>query len=170
PPPGRSPAGPTTRAPLGAVSPAGPTSRAPLGAVRPAGPTSRAPLGAVSPAGPTTRAPLGAVAGARSGDKGGDANVGVWVESPAAWDWLRTTLTVEALQDLLPETRDLPVVRHELPNLRALNFEIRGLLGDGVASGHRFDPQAKALGEWLRARHLDIPTHLLPSAPEGTRP
>ncbi|MEW2136941.1 acyclic terpene utilization AtuA family protein [Streptomyces sp. NPDC005409] len=127
-------------------------------------------LSAVTPAGPTTRAPLGAVAGARSGDKGGDANVGVWVGSPDAWDWLRAALTVEALRDLLPETRGLAVVRHELPNLRALNFEIRGLLGDGVASGHRFDPQAKALGEWLRARHLDIPTHLLPSAPEGTRP
>ncbi|MGP3687735.1 acyclic terpene utilization AtuA family protein [Streptomyces sp. IBSNAI002] len=128
------------------------------------------------PAGPTTRAPLGAVAGARSGDKGGDANVGVWVESPAAWEWLHHTLTAEVLQDLLPEARGLPVTRHALPNLRALNFTIPGILGDGVASGHRFDPQAKALGEWLRARHLDIPTHLLPEAtpqepaPEGTGP
>ncbi|MFE9634203.1 acyclic terpene utilization AtuA family protein [Streptomyces sp. NPDC006463] len=122
-----------------------------------------------SPAGPTTRAPLGAVAGARSGDKGGDANVGVWVESAEAWDWLHRTLTVEVLQELLPEVRDLPVVRHALPNLRALNFTLTGILGDGVASGHRFDPQAKALGEWLRARHLDIPSHLLPTpAPEGT--
>ncbi|MFG2979728.1 acyclic terpene utilization AtuA family protein [Streptomyces sp. NPDC048258] len=124
-----------------------------------------------SPAGPTTRAPLGAVAGARSGDKGGDANIGVWVESDAAWDWLHRTLTAETLQALLPETAGLPVTRHELPNLRALNFTVTGILGDGVASGHRFDPQAKALGEWLRARHLDIPSHLLPTpAPEGTGP
>ncbi|MFB7464007.1 acyclic terpene utilization AtuA family protein [Streptomyces sp. NPDC056224] len=124
-----------------------------------------------SPAGPTTRAPLGAVAGARSGDKGGDANVGVWVESDAAWAWLDRTLTVELLRELLPETRDLPVTRHALPRLRALNFTVTGILGDGVASGHRFDPQAKALGEWLRARHLDIPSHLLPTpAPEGTGP
>lgn len=107
------------------------------------------------------------MAGARSGDKGGDANIGVWVESDAAWDWLHRTLTVETLQDLLPETAGLPVTRHALPNLRALNFTLTGILGDGVASGHRFDPQAKALGEWLRARHLDIPNHLL-SAPEGT--
>ncbi|MBT2539245.1 DUF1446 domain-containing protein [Streptomyces sp. ISL-44] len=120
-----------------------------------------------SPSSGTTRAPLGAVAGARSGDKGGDANIGVWVESDAAWDWLHRTLTVETLQDLLPETAGLPVTRHALPNLRALNFTLTGILGDGVASGHRFDPQAKALGEWLRARHLDIPNHLL-SAPEGT--
>ncbi|MER6318565.1 acyclic terpene utilization AtuA family protein [Streptomyces sp. NPDC001581] len=124
-----------------------------------------------SPAGPTTRAPLGAVAGARSGDKGGDANIGVWVESDEAWAWLHDTLTTQVFQALLPETRPHAVHRHPLPNLRALNFTITGILGAGVASGHRFDPQAKALGEWLRARHLDIPTHLLPeTAPEGTGP
>ncbi|MGW7191412.1 AtuA-related protein, partial [Streptomyces sp. NPDC054838] len=118
-------------------------------------------------AGPTTRAPLGRVAGARSGDKGGDANIGVWTESDDAWAWLRRTLTTGALRALLPETAGLPVTRHVLPELRALNFTITGILGEGVASAHRFDPQGKALGEWLRARHLDIPDHLL-SAPEGT--
>ncbi|MER7337403.1 acyclic terpene utilization AtuA family protein [Streptomyces sp. NPDC000075] len=120
--------------------------------------------------GPTTRAPLGLVAGARSGDKGGDANIGVWAESDAVWEWLRATLTAPALQALLPETAPLAVARHELPNLRALNFTVAGILGAGVASGHRFDPQAKALGEWLRARHVDIPTHLLPPAPAGAPP
>ncbi|MET3984895.1 acyclic terpene utilization AtuA family protein [Streptomyces sp. PvR034] len=128
-----------------------------------------------TPAGevPTRRAPLGLVAGARSGDKGGDANVGVWAESADAWHWLRSTLTVDLFQELLPETRTLPVTRHDLPNLRALNFVVTGILGDGVASGHRFDPQAKALGEWLRARHLDIPVSLLPPLappPEVSRP
>ncbi|MFE9929807.1 acyclic terpene utilization AtuA family protein [Streptomyces sp. NPDC005533] len=127
--------------------------------------------GGGAPEGPTTRAPLGALAGARSGDKGGDANIGVWVETDEAWAWLDRTLTVELLRELLPEARPLPVTRHRLPNLRALNFTLTGILGAGVASGHRFDPQAKALGEWLRARHLDIPTHLLPeTAPEGTGP
>ncbi|MFD7400283.1 acyclic terpene utilization AtuA family protein [Streptomyces virginiae] len=115
----------------------------------------------------TVRAPLGAVAGARSGDKGGDANVGVWVETDPAWQWLLHTLTVDAFQALLPETARHTVDRHVLPHLRALNFTVTGILGDGVASGHRFDPQAKALGEWLRARHLDIPVALLP-APEAT--
>ncbi|WP_229873499.1 acyclic terpene utilization AtuA family protein [Streptomyces cirratus] len=117
--------------------------------------------------GPTTRAALGRVAGARSGDKGGDANIGVWVESDDAWAWLRRVLTTGLLRELLPETAALPVTRHVLPHLRALNFTVTGILGDGVASAHRFDPQGKALGEWLRARHLDIPDHLL-SAPEGT--
>ncbi|WP_406343930.1 acyclic terpene utilization AtuA family protein [Streptomyces sp. NBC_00648] len=110
---------------------------------------------------PTRRAPLGLVAGARSGDKGGDANVGVWVTSDDAWRWIVHALTVERFQELIPESRQLRVVRHALPNLRALNFTVHGLLGEGVASQARFDPQAKALGEWLRSRHLDIPEVLL---------
>ncbi|WP_328793343.1 acyclic terpene utilization AtuA family protein [Streptomyces sp. NBC_00273] len=133
----------------------------------PEGVGGAAPAGSGAEPRETVRAPLGALAGARSGDKGGDANVGVWVETDPAWDWLLHTLTAEAFQELLPETAHHTVTRHELPQLRALNFTVTGILGDGVASGHRFDPQAKALGEWLRARHLDIPVVLLP-APEAT--
>ncbi|MFI6445984.1 acyclic terpene utilization AtuA family protein [Kitasatospora sp. NPDC050543] len=111
--------------------------------------------------GPTRRAPLGLVAGARSGDKGGDANLGVWARGEDGWRWLAHTLTVQRLRELLPETAGLTITRHLLPNLRAVNFTIQGLLGEGVAAQARFDPQAKALGEWLRARHLDIPEALL---------
>ncbi|MET9291133.1 acyclic terpene utilization AtuA family protein [Streptomyces sp. NPDC003077] len=111
--------------------------------------------------GPTRRAPLGLVAGARSGDKGGSANVGVWVRTDAAWRWLAHELTVERFRLLLPEAAALPVTRHVLPRLRALNFVVEGLLGEGVAAQARFDPQAKAVGEWLRSRHLDIPEVLL---------
>ncbi|MDN3253945.1 acyclic terpene utilization AtuA family protein [Streptomyces sp. MA25(2023)] len=113
------------------------------------------------PAGPTRRAPLGLVAGARSGDKGGDANVGVWARTDEAWRWLAHELTADRLRELIPEARDLPVTRHALPGLRALNFVVEGILGEGVAAQARFDPQAKALGEWLRARHVDIPEVLL---------
>jgi hypothetical protein len=113
------------------------------------------------PFGETRRAPLGLVAGARSGDKGGNANVGVWVRTGEQWRWLAHTLTVERLRALLPETADLVVTRHLLPNLRAVNFVIEGILGKGVAHQARFDPQAKGLGEWLRARHIDIPEEFL---------
>lgn len=111
--------------------------------------------------GPTVRAPLGRIAGARSGDKGGSANVGVWVRSDPEWDWLANTLTVEKLRELLPETAGLPVTRHLLPRLRAVNFVIEDILGQGVAYQARFDPQAKGLGEWLRSRYVDIPERLL---------
>jgi hypothetical protein len=59
------------------------------------------------------------------------------------------------------ETEGLDVERHELPNLRALNFVVVGLLGRGVAASTRTDPQAKGLGEYLRAKHVDIPELLL---------
>jgi Acyclic terpene utilisation family protein AtuA len=111
--------------------------------------------------GPARRVPLGLVAGARSGDKGGDANVGVWARDAAAWPWLAATLTTGRLRELLPEAAGRPVTRHLLPNLRAVNFVIEGILGEGVAAAARFDPQAKALGEWLRARYLDVPESLL---------
>ncbi|MFJ3900229.1 acyclic terpene utilization AtuA family protein [Streptomyces sp. NPDC090025] len=113
------------------------------------------------PPGAVRRAPLGRIAGARSGDKGGDANVGVWVRTEAEWRWLAHTLTVDKVRELLPEVRELEIVRHVLPGLRALNFTITGILGEGVASQARFDPQAKALGEWLRSRLLDVPEELL---------
>src|ERR1700743_8046 len=113
------------------------------------------------PAGTTQRAPLGRIAAARSGDKGGSATVGWWVPTNDQWRCLANTLTVELLRELLPETADLPVTRHLLPNLRAVNFVIEEILGQGVAYQARFDPQAKGLGEWLRSRHVDIPTDLL---------
>jgi hypothetical protein len=113
------------------------------------------------PAEETRLAPLGLVFGARSGDKGGDANIGVWARSDEAWRWLAHELTVERLRTLLPETADLAVTRHLFPNLRAVNFVVEGILGAGVASQARFDPQAKGLGEWLRARNADLPASLL---------
>jgi hypothetical protein len=111
--------------------------------------------------GPTRRVPLGLVAGARSGDKGGTATLGVWVRTPAAYRWLVRFLTVDRLHELLPETAAHPTARHLLPSLRALVFAVDGLLGEGVAAGTRFDPQAKALGEWLRSRCVDVPEALL---------
>ncbi len=134
---------------------------APAADTRELAPADPPPLPEPLPAGPTRRAPLGVIAGARSGDKGGSANVGVWVRTDEQWRWLAHALTVEALRELLPETADLPVTRHLLPNLWAVNFVIDGILGEGVAYQARFDPQAKGLGEWLRSRHVDIPESLL---------
>jgi hypothetical protein len=110
---------------------------------------------------PTVRAPLGRVFGARSGDKGGNANVGVWARNEAAYRFLDGFLTVERFRELIPEARALVVRRHELPNLLALNFVVVGLLGEGVSSSTRIDPQAKGLGEWLRARVVELPVELL---------
>ncbi|MFE9201068.1 acyclic terpene utilization AtuA family protein [Micromonospora sp. NPDC007230] len=154
------------------IAPPARTTTAP-GAALPHGTTAASAIGPAigdgRPAGPTRRAALGELVGARSGDKGGDANLGVWARTGATWAWLRGWLTVERLAELLPETAPLAVERYELPNLRAVNFVIRGLLGPGVAASTRFDPQAKALGELLRSRIVDLPADLpaRPAMKEG---
>ena len=113
------------------------------------------------PAGGTAHRPLGTLIGARSGDKGGNANVGLWARTPEAFAWLRAALTIERFRALLPEAAALEIRRHELPNILALNFVVVGLLGDGVAASTRSDPQAKGLGEYLRSRFVDVPRSLL---------
>jgi hypothetical protein len=119
------------------------------------GPSSKAPGGA------TVRAPLGRVYGSRSGDKGGNANLGIFARSDEAWAWLDGFLTAEKLRELLPELAELAVDRHRLPAIRSLNFVIHGILEEGVAASSRQDPQAKSLGEWLRAREVELPEALL---------
>jgi hypothetical protein len=121
--------------------------------------------------GETVRAPLGHLAYARSGDKGGDANVGVWIpeghpDRDAAYDWLVDFLDESTVRELLPEAAALDLEIHPLANLKAVNIVIHGLLGEGVASSTRLDPQAKGLGEWLRARDCAIPTTFLPAVEE----
>ncbi|AWB93856.1 acyclic terpene utilization AtuA family protein [Aeromicrobium chenweiae] len=164
--------------PIGATEPAGGTSRLRgTGAEMDDSPSQNlqvAPLAdRVAPLGEwaadTVRAPLGRLAYARSGDKGGDANVGVWIPAghPArddAYAWLLELLDEATVRELLPESALLDIEIHPLPHLAAVNIVIRGLLGEGVASSTRLDPQAKGVGEWLRARDCAIPSILLPPA------
>ena len=111
------------------------------------------------------REPLGTFVHARSGDKGGNANIGLWVRQgekrEARVAWLLELVTPERVKELLPEAADLEVEVYRLPNLGGVNVVVHGLLGEGVASSTRFDPQAKALGEWLRSRLVEIPEELL---------
>jgi hypothetical protein len=149
----------------GRVEPDPPASGPPVGERSPS--PDREPAAVHSPPThrPTVRAPLGRVFGARSGDKGGNANVGLWARNDAAYRFLDGFLTVERFRELIPEARGLVVHRYALPNLLALNFVVVGLLGEGVSSSTRIDPQAKGLGEWLRARVVELPVELL--EPQG---
>ncbi|HET6626279.1 MAG TPA: acyclic terpene utilization AtuA family protein [Nocardioidaceae bacterium] len=113
----------------------------------------------------TRRLPLGTFVHARSGDKGGDANIGFWVDHSSKADeriaWLTKFITADRIRELLPEAADLDIEVYPLPNLGAVNVVIRGLLGEGVAASSRFDPQGKGLGEWARSRHVSITEDLL---------
>jgi len=113
--------------------------------------------------GSTVRVPLGTAFGARSGDKGGDANVGVFARTDAGWAWLRDSFDIDMLRAVMPEAVGLNIDRHVLANLRAVNFVVHGLLEEGVAASTRTDAQAKSLGEWLRARLVDLPVDVVNS-------
>jgi hypothetical protein len=112
-------------------------------------------------------APFGTFVHARSGDKGGDANLGLWVahDGHQAYDarvsWLLDLVTPDFVGALLPEARELEVEVFALPNLGGVNVVLHGLLGEGVSASTRFDPQAKGLGEWARSRYVEIPEVLL---------
>ena len=112
------------------------------------------------PEGPTRSAPLGHLFGARSGDKGPNANLGIFARDLKSFSWLSQFLTIEKLKELMPEAAERDVDRYDLPNLLSLNFIFYGLLEEGVAASTRQDPQAKALGEYLRAKVVQIPEEL----------
>jgi hypothetical protein len=118
---------------------------------------------AQAPSGPTVKAPLGSLFGARSGDKGGCANCGVWAKTDEAYSFLHSFLTVDRFKELCPDVSQYQVLRYELANMRSLNFYIKGILKDGVSSNNRIDGQAKSFGEYLRAKVIDIPQELLGS-------
>ena len=97
----------------------------------------------------------------RSGDKGGNANLGIWAKTPESYEFLRSYLSVEVLKNMLGDVRPYEIERYEFPNLLAVNFYIRGILGDGVAASLRSDPQAKTLGEYIRAKMIEAPESIV---------
>ena len=113
------------------------------------------------PAGKLRRVAFGRLFGTRSGDKGGAANLGVWAKTDENYAFLYDFLDVERLKALLPDMAPYQIDRYEMPNLRALNFFIHGVLREGVSSNNRLDGQAKSLGEYLRAKYIDAPVSLL---------
>ncbi|MBE7636000.1 acyclic terpene utilization AtuA family protein [Sneathiella sp. P13V-1] len=107
---------------------------------------------------------FGRVFGTRSGDKGGAANIGVWAKTDEAYQWLYHNMTAEKLKEMMPEVEGYEVKRFDLPNIRAVNFMIYGILGDGVAANTRIDGQAKSMGEFLRSRKVALPKSIFPDA------
>ena len=115
----------------------------------------------------TRRLPLGTFVHGRSGDKGGDANIGLWVKHDGhpryaeRVTWLTKYLSPRKVRELIPEAADLDIEVYPLPNLGGVNILIHGLLDEGVAATARFDPQAKGLAEWVRGRLANIEGSLL---------
>ena len=113
------------------------------------------------PGGNTVKVPFGRAFATRSGDKGGNANLGVWGKTTEAYAFLKSFLTTDKLKQLLKDMAEYEIERYELPNLLALNFYIKGVLGDGAAASVRNDSQAKTLGEYLRAKIVEMPESIV---------
>jgi hypothetical protein len=104
-----------------------------------------------------TRIQLGELTYARAGDKGGNSNVGIWVPDPRNWEWLRRTLSTEAVRSLMSEAKGCEVVRHEFPHLNAVHIVLKGLLGTGGSANLRVDQIGKSVGEYLRSKLVAAP-------------
>jgi len=126
-----------------------------------------APLPASLEGDPAVDVALGRLFGTRSGDKGGNANIGVWARDTEAFVWLDGYLSVTRLKALLPDLASFTIHRYPLPNLNAINFVVVGLLGEGVASSTRMDRQAKGLGEYLGCKTIRVPEWLAATRRKG---
>jgi hypothetical protein len=145
-----------------------PRPRLDAGTPAPAAPAA-APTRTPAPSTELVTVPLWVLLGGRSGDKGGDANIGLWADTEVVDHWLQDVFDVARLKEILPEVAIYEVTRHPLPNLRAVNFVVRGILGWGVASNLRLDTQAKGLAEQLRSRLVRVPAELIESGGPNER-
>ncbi|ODV90721.1 hypothetical protein CANCADRAFT_2450 [Tortispora caseinolytica NRRL Y-17796] len=109
--------------------------------------------------GPTVNVPLSKVVLGRSGDKGGNINMGMFVHTPEEWDWLRTVMTTERMIELIGEDwrPEFYVERVEFPNIYAVHFVIYGILDRGVSSSTILDAFGKGFADYILDREVDIP-------------
>ncbi len=128
-------------------------------------PSSPLPL---SSFGPTDRRPLGDVVLARSGDKGGNVNLGLFVRSADRWPWFQSFMTRDRLRQLMGRDwkEEYHVERVEFPGIWAVHFVVYGILGRGASSSRLLDQLGKGFGEFIRARHVDIPVEFLREMPK----
>lgn len=109
--------------------------------------------------GPVTHARLGDLVLARSGDKGANLNIGLFVREADEWEWLKSFLSHEKMKDLMASEwrEEFHLERCELPGVRAVHFVIYGILAKGVSSTARLDALGKGFAEFVRDRWVDLP-------------
>jgi hypothetical protein len=106
---------------------------------------------------------LGDLVLARSGDKGSNLNVGFFVRTPKAWEWLRSFLSSRKMIELIGEdwSDDYFLERVEFPNIFAVHFVVYGILGRGVSSSTRLDALGKAFADYIRDKVVDVPLEIV---------
>ncbi|KAK2796357.1 hypothetical protein FQN51_009447 [Onygenales sp. PD_10] len=115
--------------------------------------------------GPTRPIRLGDIALARSGDKGANINLGIFVRSAAQWEWFRAFMSRERMRGLLGDDDDddggFYIERIEFPNLWAVHFVVYGILGRGVSSSTKLDCLGKAFADYIRDKVVEVPERVL---------
>lgn len=112
--------------------------------------------------GPTRKVRLGDISLARSGDKGGNLNLGVFVNEPSLWEWFRSYMTRDRMKNLLGSDwqPSFFIERIEFPKIHAVHFVIYGILGRGVSSSTRLDGFGKGFADYIRDKVVEIPSSL----------
>ena len=115
----------------------------------------------------TVKVPLARLVHGRSGDKGDTANIGLIARSPEIYPWLAKTITAGVVKKHFKGICLGRVIRHEVPNLLALNFLLEASLGGGGTVSLRLDAQGKTMSHALMAMEVRVPKALLTAAKRG---
>ena len=115
-----------------------------------------APPAASPSSGPTEAVPLVALAYGRSGDKGDNANIGIFARKPEYQPILDAEVTEEAVARYFAHRIEGKVSRWRLPGINGFNFLLRQALGGGGIASLKADPLAKAFAQML----LDMPVRV----------
>ena len=100
--------------------------------------------------------PLVALAYGRSGDKGDNANIGIFARKPDYVPILDAEVTEEAVAKWFAHRINGQVTRWRLPGIGGFNFLLREALGGGGMASLKADPLAKAFAQML----LDMPVRV----------
>ncbi|MDP1837694.1 MAG: terpene utilization protein AtuA, partial [Reyranella sp.] len=111
---------------------------------------------AASSSGATETVPLVALAYGRSGDKGDNANIGIFARKPEYQPILDAEVTEEAVARYFAHRINGKVSRWRLPGIDGFNFLLRQALGGGGMASLKADPLAKAFAQML----LDMPVRV----------
>lgn len=94
------------------------------------------------------------IAHSRTGDKGNISNISLIAYDMNDYEKLKSAVTAERVKEFFADIVKGEVVRHELPNIGALNFVMYGALGGGVTRTLAHDMHGKGLSAALM--NMDI--------------
>ncbi len=118
-------------------------------------------FGPSMPTSATETVPLVALAYGRSGDKGDNANVGIFARKPEYHAILESEVTEAAVARYFAHRIHGPVTRWRLPGINGFNFLLRQALGGGGMASLKADPLAKAFAQMLLDMPVTVPAGLV---------